>query len=223
MAVLSNAADKRLAGARFSIPVERLAHGLPAGMSCQDAARRIASASVVAQEDPSRAVTHNKGIMNGIASLALATMNDTRAVEAAAHLWAARDGHYRGLSLYTTDGLSLTGEIELPVALASAGGSVEFHPAGRACRRILGNPDTKRLSRIAAALGLAQSFAAVLALVTHGIQKGHMKYHAARLAFMAGARGTEIRRLAEMISAEGNVDLVLAQTLLHSLRGRQSQ
>ena len=93
MAILSNAAAQRLAGARFSIPVERLGRGLPAGMSGQEAARRIAAASVVAQEDPSRAVTHNKGIMNGIASLALATLNDTRAVEAAAHLWASPGRH----------------------------------------------------------------------------------------------------------------------------------
>jgi hydroxymethylglutaryl-CoA reductase len=218
MAILSNAAAQRLAGARFTIPVERLARGLPAGMSGPEAARRIAVASVIAQEDPSRAVTHNKGIMNGIASLALATLNDARAVEAAAHLWAARDGQYRGLSRFETDGKQLTGEIELPVPVASAGGSVEFHPAGRACMRILGNPDARRLSRIAAALGLAQNFAAVLALVTHGIQKGHMKYHAARLAFLAGARGAEIRQLAEMLASAGSPDLASARTLLGSLR-----
>ncbi len=221
MAILSNAASQRLAGARFTVPVERLGHGLPAGMSGQEAARRVAAASLVAREDPSRAVTHNKGIMNGIASLALATLNDARAVEAAAHLWAARDGQYRGLSQFETDGRHLTGEIELPVPLASVGGSVEFHPAGRACMRILGNPDSRRLSRIAAALGLAQNFAAVLALVTHGIQKGHMKYHAARLAFLAGARGAEVRELAERLSAAGSLDLASARTLLGSLREGQ--
>jgi hydroxymethylglutaryl-CoA reductase len=223
MAILTNAAAQRLAGARFSIPVERLKRDLPAGMSCQEAARRIAAASVVAQEDPSRAVTHNKGIMNGIASLALATMNDTRAVEAAAHLWAARDGNYRGLSRYSTDGMSLAGEIELPLPLASVGGSVDFHPAGRASLRILGSPDARRLSRIAAALGLAQNFAAVLALVTHGIQKGHMKYHAARLAYRAGARGTEVRRLAEMLAPPGSMDLASAHALLERLRGKLSR
>jgi len=221
MAILSNAATQRLAGAEFAIPVERLEHGLPAGMSGQEAARRVAVASSIAQEDPARAVTHNKGIMNGIASLALATMNDTRAVEAAAHLWAVRDGHYRGLSQYRTDGRSLTGRIELPVALATVGGSIEFHPAGRACKRILGNPDAQRLSRIAAAVGLAQNFAAVLALVTHGIQKGHMKYHAARLAYQAGARGAEVRRLAEELSFAEHMDAASAQALLASLRGRK--
>jgi hydroxymethylglutaryl-CoA reductase len=217
MAILTNAATQRLAGARFSIPVNRLAHGLPAGMSGPEAARRIAAASVVAREDPSRAVTHNKGIMNGIASLALATMNDTRAVEAAAHLWAARDGQYRALSSFAVDGEKLTGEIELPLPLATAGGSVEFHPGARACLRILGNPDARHLSRIAAALGLAQNLAAVLALVTHGIQKGHMKYHAARLAYMAGARGADVRRLAERLSSAGSLDLASARKLLKSL------
>ncbi|HUJ75278.1 MAG TPA: hydroxymethylglutaryl-CoA reductase, degradative [bacterium] len=217
MAILSNASSQRLAGARFSIPVDRLAHGLPAGMSAGEAARRVAAASVIAQEDPSRAVTHNKGIMNGIASLALATMNDTRAVEAAAHLWAARDGQYRGLSSFAADGRRLTGEIEMPIALATAGGSVEFHPGARACLRILGNPDARRLSRIAAALGLAQNFAALLALVTHGIQKGHMKYHAARLAYLAGARGADVRRLAGKLSAAGSLDLASARKLLKSL------
>jgi hydroxymethylglutaryl-CoA reductase len=216
MAILTNAATERLAGAMFSIPVERLAPGLPTGMSAAEAARRVAAASAVAQEDPSRAVTHNKGIMNGIGSLAMATMNDARAVEAAAHFWASRDGHYRGLSRFTTNGLTLKGVIELPVALGAVGGSVDLHPAGRASLRILGNPDAGRLARIAASLGLAQNFAAVLALVTHGIQKGHMKYHAARLAWQAGARGAEARRLAEKLSRAGTLDLASAR----ALRGR---
>ena len=216
MAILTNAATERLAGAMFSIPVERLAPGLPTGMSATEAARRVAAASAVAQEDPSRAVTHNKGIMNGIASLAMATMNDARAVEAAAHYWASRDGHYRGLSRFTTNGLTLKGVIELPVAFGAVGGSVDLHPAGRASLRILGNPDAGRLARIAASLGLAQNFAAVLALVTHGIQKGHMKYHAARLAWQAGARGAEARRLAEELSRAGTLDLASAR----ALRGR---
>lgn len=218
MAVLSNAADHRTAGARFSIPVERLSQGLPEGMSAQEAARRVAAASAIAQEDPSRAVTHNKGIMNGIASLALATMNDTRAVEAAAHLWAARDGRYRGLSTYRTDGRSLDGEIQLPLAMGTAGGSVDLHPAARASHRILGNPDAGRLSRIAAALGLAQNLAAVLALVTHGIQKGHMKYHGARLAYQAGARGSLARRIAEELSREERLDAGSARALFEKMR-----
>ena len=124
-------------------------------------------------------------------------MNDTRAIEAAAHAWAARGGGYRGLSRYTVEGGALRGELELPLALATVGGSVDFHPAAAACLSILGNPDARRLSRIAAALGLAQNLAALLALVTRGIQQGHMRYHAARLAWRAGARGQEVRRLAQ--------------------------
>jgi hydroxymethylglutaryl-CoA reductase len=223
MAILTNAAEQRTAGARFSIPVERLAPGLPEGMSAVEAARRITAASGIAQEDPSRAVTHNKGIMNGIASLAMATMNDTRAVEAAAHLWATRDGRYRGLSTYRTDGGSLSGELELPLALGTVGGSVELHPAARASLRILGNPDARRLSRIAAALGLAQNFAAVLALVTHGIQRGHMKYHAARLAYSAGARGALARRVAEELSRSGSLDPAAARALFEQLRDEQGR
>jgi hydroxymethylglutaryl-CoA reductase len=223
MAILTNAAERRLAGARFSIPAERLAPGLPAGMSAEEVAHRIVAASIVAQEDPTRAITHNKGIMNGIASLAQATMNDTRAVEAAAHLWAVRDGQYRGLSRYAIDGQNLSGEIELPIALACVGGSVRLHPAGRASLRILGNPDARRLAQIAAALGLAQNFAAVLALVTHGIQKGHMKYHVARLAYLAGARGAEARRLAKELASTSTLDLASAQELLKRLRDRERE
>ena len=218
MAILSNDARERRAGARFAIPVERLSVGLPAGMSGAEAARRIAAASTVAQEDPSRAVTHNKGIMNGIASLALATMNDTRAVEAAAHAWAARGGRCRGLSTFRVQEGVLSGELELPLALATAGGSVDFHPAARASLRMLGDPDAPRLARIAAALGLAQNFAALLALVTHGIQKGHMRYHAARLAWRAGARGQEARRVAEAMDRAGPADLAAAQECLRRLR-----
>jgi len=221
MAILSNAAEDRRAGARFSIPVERLGVRLPAGMSAAEAARRIVAASDLAQEDPSRAVTHNKGIMNGISSLALATLNDTRAVEAAAHAWAARGGIYRGLSRYAVQDGTLRGELELPLALATAGGSVDFHPASRASLSILGNPDARRLARIAAALGLAQNLAALLALVTTGIQHGHMRYHAARQAWRAGARGPEVRMLARELAGDAG-DPAEARALLRKMRERPS-
>jgi hydroxymethylglutaryl-CoA reductase len=218
MAILSNDARERRAGARFAIPVERLSAGLPPGMSPAEAARRVAAASVVAQEDPARAVTHNKGIMNGIASLALATMNDTRAVEAAAHAWASRGGRCRGLSTFAVEGGTLRGELELPLALATVGGSVDLHPAALASLRVLGGPDAPRLARIAAALGLAQNFAALLALVTNGIQKGHMRYHAARLAWRAGARGAEARRVADAMADGGVGDIAGARAILRRLR-----
>jgi hydroxymethylglutaryl-CoA reductase len=188
-------------------------------MDGMEAARRISAASAIAQEDPSRAVTHNKGIMNGISSLALATFNDTRAVEAAAHAWASRDGRYRGLSTFRLEDGCLSGELERPLPLATVGGSVSFHPAARACLRVLGNPDASGLARIAAALGLAQNFAALLALVTTGIQQGHMKLHAARLAYEAGARGAEVRRIAAELSRAGALTLSAARELLKSSRG----
>jgi len=218
MSILSNEARDRIAGARVELPFEELEIGLPSGMDGEEAARRIAAASAIAQEDPSRAVTHNKGIMNGISSLALATMNDARAVEAAAHAWAARHGRYAGLSTWTAEGGMLKGSLELPLAMATAGGSVDFHPAARASLRILGLPDSPRLSRIAAAVGLAQNFAALRALVTHGIQRGHMRAHAARLAWRVGARGEEVRRLAEVLSKTGTQDEPGARALLARLR-----
>ncbi len=218
MAILSNAARERLAGAECRLPVRRLAPALPDGMDGGEAARRIAAAAAIAREDASRAVTHNKGIMNGIASLALATMNDTRAVEAAAHAWAARSGRYTSLSEWSVDGETLVGRLELPLPLASAGGSVEFHPAARASMRILGFPGGVRLGRIGAALGLAQNLAALLALVTRGIQEGHLRKHAARLAWLAGARGAEVRSLAERLSREGAPGVEAARDLLSRMR-----
>ena len=219
MAILTNEARERTAGASFSVPVSRLGPGLPAGMSGEEAARRIVAASAIAQEDPGRAVTHNKGIMNGITSLALATMNDTRAIEAAAHAWAARSGRYCGLSRFTVANGALSGELSLPLAFATVGGAVGFHPASRASLRILGDPDARRLARIAAALGLAQNLAALRALVTRGIQHGHMRYHSARLAWNAGARGAEARRVADALAGAPVMDTAAARAALRRLRG----
>jgi hydroxymethylglutaryl-CoA reductase len=156
--------------------------------------------------------------MNGISSLALATMNDTRAIEAAAHAWAARTGRTVGLSTWIAEDGLLKGRLELPLPMATAGGSVDFHPVARASLRILGSPDSSRLSRIAAATGLAQNLAALRALVTHGIQKGHMRAHAARLAWRVGARGPEVRRLADRLSKAGAHDEAAARALLARMR-----
>jgi hydroxymethylglutaryl-CoA reductase len=175
MCVVSNDGSERRAGARFAIPVDRLARS---GFSGPEAARRIALAAAAAEADPARAVTHNKGIMNGVSALALATGNDTRALEAAAHFWAVRDGRYRPLSGYRVEDGRLQGEIDLPVSLGSVGGSVGLHPRAALALRMLGSPDGQGLRRIAAALGLAQNFAALFALVTEGIQSGHMRLHA---------------------------------------------
>jgi hydroxymethylglutaryl-CoA reductase len=156
--------------------------------------------------------------MNGITSLACATMNDSRALEAAAHAWAGRNGSYTGLSTWVVQGGALKGNLELPMAMATAGGSVDFHPAARACLRILGWPDSPRLSRIAAAVGLAQNFAALRALVTSGIQHGHMRAHAARIAWRVGARGKEVRRIADGLSRAGTLDEAAARALLARMR-----
>jgi hydroxymethylglutaryl-CoA reductase len=226
MCILSNAARDRRAGARFTLPVSELSPLGPRGMRGEEVARRIVLACRIAAEDEQRAITHNKGIMNGISAVVLATMNDTRAVEAAAHAWATRSGRCQPLSRYTLQGGSgrhpdqqvLEGEIELPLAVGSLGGSVGFHPASRLALRILGFPDARRLSRIMAAVGLAQNFAAVLALVTGGIQRGHMKLHAARLAYQAGARGGEVRRVAETVAREGRYSRERAVEILDELR-----
>ncbi len=199
LCVLSNAARGRVAGARFSLRVADLAAGDRPGVEVAD---RIALASAAAQEDPDRAVTHNKGIMNAVAGLALATGNDTRAVEAAAHAWAARDGAYRGLSVYSREGDRLEGRLEMPLPLATVGGGVSINPAARLALKLLGSPDGCGLARIGVAVGLAQNLAALRALVCEGIQQGHMRHHALRLAWLAGARGPQIRRVADRLAEE---------------------
>jgi hydroxymethylglutaryl-CoA reductase len=219
MCILSNAARQRRALAGFSLPVERLRAVAGSAYTPEQVARRIVRAGELARDDDERAVTHNKGIMNGISSLALATMNDTRAVEAAAHAWACRDGRYRSLSDYRLRDGRLEGRLELPLAFGTVGGAVSFHPASRLALRLLGNPDSAGLARIGAALGLAQNLAALLALVTGGIQRGHMRYHAARLAYKAGARGEEIRAVADRLGERMLFSTEEAERALRRLRG----
>jgi len=168
MAILSNDAGFRPAWAEVWLTVD------------PERARRIALASAVAQIDSQRAITHNKGIMNGIAALALATGNDTRALEASVHQFAGASGTYRGLTSWTVSAEGLHGRIDLPLALATVGGSVGIHPAAQMALQLLGNPDAPALCSIAAALGLAQNYAALNALVGEGIQKGHMALHSRR-------------------------------------------
>lgn len=190
MAILSNAAQSRRARASFDVSVDLLAR---AGFEGLESAKRIEAGCRIAALDPSRAVTHNKGIMNGISGLALATGNDTRGLEAAVHSYAARTGVYCPLSSFEVRGDRLHGEIDLPLPLATVGGAVSFHPVAKLCLRLLGSPRATELARIAAALGLAQNFAAIYALVTEGIQRGHMAKHANRVAWQAAQRnnGTE--------------------------------
>lgn len=199
MAILSNRSSDRTAGARLSLPVESLRRP---GFDGRQTAQRIVKAAHIAREDQDRAVTHNKGIMNGISALALATCNDTRAIEAAAHAYASRDGSYQGLGEYWIEGGILHASLEMPLPFAVTGGAIGFHPASRWSLDLLGGPDAQKLSRIAAAVGLAQNLAALRALVSEGIQEGHMELHARRLSFSAGARGAEIGAYTQVIRAE---------------------
>jgi len=176
MAICSNASDLRCGRASFSLPLDRLT---PGGSAL---AEQIVLAADIAREDRNRAVTHNKGIMNGVSALALATGNDTRALEAAVHSFACRSGSYQPLTRYAIKDHCLTGQIELPLPLASKGGTVESHPSARAAFRIMGFPDSQKLMQIAASLGLAQNFAALRALVSEGISQGHMALHRRKFA-----------------------------------------
>lgn len=219
MAILTNAAPRRRARATFRLPVSRLARG---GFDGPTMARRIVRGNEFANSDPLRAVTHNKGIMNGVTSLALATGNDTRAVEAAAHWWAARDGRYGALTEYHVEEEYLVGSLELPLALGTVGGAVGFHPVTTFALKILFmdgsiEPGADRLARVAVALGLAQNLAALMALVGEGIQKGHMRQHARRLAWQAGARDRMMHELSERIWQHGVFNIGAARELYAEL------
>ena len=176
-AILTNESAGRIARARFSVPARALRRG---GTGGEEMARRIALFSEIAHHDRARAITANKGIMNGITALAIATGNDSRAVEAAVHAWASAGGRYIPLSKYNFDGESLQGEIALPLPLASVSSTAKLHPGASLSLAFLGQPSAPRLAAIAAALGLAQNFAALLALVGEGIQEGHMRLHERR-------------------------------------------
>ena len=215
MAIVTNASRRALVRASGQVPCSRLGRG---GYSGVEVAQRIVRAATVAAADHDRAVTHNKGVLNGIAGLTQATGNDTRAVEAAAHGWAASGAGYAPLTSYWfADGV-LFCRLECPLPLATVGGAVGLHPVSRLALRVLGNPDSRRLAAIAAAVGLAQNLAALRALVTEGIQHGHMRLHAARLAFDAGARGEEITAIATALAEARQMDVATAHRLLRNRR-----
>jgi hydroxymethylglutaryl-CoA reductase len=214
--ILSNLADKRLARARVSIPEEALAfdefHG-------EDVADGIEKAWAFAAADPYRAATHNKGIMNGIDAVTVATGNDWRAIEAGAHAFAARDGHYTSLSTWQRDGHgNLIGTLELPLALGIIGGATRVHPTARIALKILGVQTAQELAEIIVSVGLAQNLAALRALATEGIQKGHMSLHARQVAIAAGAQGSQITEIAQAMVSTGAIRVDIAQTLLHTMQ-----
>jgi hydroxymethylglutaryl-CoA reductase len=212
--ILSNLSDRRLASARCTI---RMADVLPDGSADEraHAARAIFEAGRFAELDPYRATTHNKGVMNGIDAVALATGNDWRAIEAAAHAYVARDGRYTAMTRWrlNPDG-DLTGEIELPMAVGTVGGATRVHPGAQAALKLLGMPGARALAEIMVCVGLAQNFAAIRALAMEGIQNGHMRLHARQIAVAAGASGEQVERIAAQLVTERNVRLARAQELL---------
>lgn len=209
--ILSNLADRRLARARCVWQLDTLG-----GAEVRDG---MMAAYHFAEADPYRAATHNKGIMNGISAVVMATGNDTRAVEAGAHAYAARLGRYGSLTQWevTSDG-DLAGSIEVPMAVGLIGGATKLHPMAKLALRVLGVTSAQELARIIAAVGLAQNFSAMKALATTGIQKGHMALHAQNIAMMAGAVGDEVAAVARVLVAKGTVRIDVADTELKALR-----
>lgn len=217
MAILSNLATRSLVSARCAIDFKALSRNPEEAI---EIAHRMELASQLAQVDPYRAATHNKGIFNGIDALVLATGNDWRAIEAGAHAYAAQSGSYKGLSHWTSQPKEkkLYGEITLPMPVATKGGSIGLNPTVQVSHRFLGEPSAIELAGIIASLGLAQNFAALKALVTTGIQAGHMKLQARSLALLAGAKEEEVPRLVNQLLENKPFNLEKAQTLLQELR-----
>lgn len=211
--ILSNLTDRRLARATVAYRFDDLAMPDRPGA---EVARAVELASLFAEVDPYRAATHNKGIMNGIDAVALATGNDWRALEAGAHAYAARDGHYGALATWRVEGDVLRGRIELPIAVGTVGATVDGNPRARLALKLLGAPSARELAGIVAAVGLAQNFAAVRALATEGIQKGHMSRHARAVATAAGATPEQVEAVAEALIAAGDIKVERARRLLAS-------
>ena len=217
MGILSNYATDSLVTASCRIAFRYLSRQKDKG---REIAEKIALASQFAQADPYRATTHNKGIFNGIDAMLIATGNDWRAIEAGAHAFASRDGRYQGLSRWTLDleREELVGEMTLPMPVATKGGSIGLNPRVALSHELLGNPSAKELAQIIVSIGLAQNFAALKALVSTGIQQGHMKLQAKSLALLAGASESEVALLVERLIADKTFNLETAQRYLENLR-----
>jgi hydroxymethylglutaryl-CoA reductase len=218
--ILSNFADLRLARAMVSVTPEALANSAYSGGRI---ARGIVEACAFAIVDPYRAATHNKGIMNGIDPIVVATGNDWRAIEAGAHVWAARSGRYTSLSNWEIgENGALVGTLEMPMALGLVGGATKTHPAARAALKVLGVQTAQELAEVTVAVGLAQNMAALRALATEGIQKGHMALHARNIAIVAGASGEEIDQIAGELARTHDVRVDRARELLETMRNGAS-
>jgi hydroxymethylglutaryl-CoA reductase len=210
--ILSNLADRRLARADCTIPLEELAFGAYRAEEVRDG---IITAWAFAAADPYRAATHNKGIMNGVDAVVVVTGNDWRAVEAGAHAYAARSGRYTSLSTWGQDASgNLTGSLEMPMAVGIVGGATRVHPTALAALKLMGVRSAGELAEVIVSVGLAQNLAALRALATEGIQRGHMSLHARQVAIAAGAEGEEITRLAQQLVAENSVRIDRAEEIL---------
>lgn len=216
--ILSNLADRRMARARCMVSKETLAG---AGFEGEEVADRIMEAWALAVADPYRAATHNKGIMNGIDAVAFATGNDWRAIEAGAHAYAACSGRYGSLTTWEQDADgNLVGSIELPLAVGIVGGATKVHPTAKVALKILGVKSARELAEVMAAVGLAQNLAALRALATEGIQRGHMRLHARQVAMAARARGDLVDRVAEQMVTEGNIRVGRAEEILNAIASK---
>jgi hydroxymethylglutaryl-CoA reductase len=218
--ILSNLADKRLVRARCVVPAKVLATD---GFSGEQVRDGIVVASRFAELDPYRAATHNKGIMNGIDPVVIATGNDWRGVESGAHAYAARSGVYSPLATWRVqaDG-QLLGQLELPMAVGIVGGTLRVHPGARLGLRILGVQSACELGMIMAAAGLASNLAALRALGAEGIQRGHMSLHARSVAVLAGATGALVDVVAAELSRVGDVRKERAEQILAQLQSTTS-
>ncbi|MNX05366.1 3-hydroxy-3-methylglutaryl-coenzyme A reductase [compost metagenome] len=214
--ILSNLADLRLARARVRLAPSVLATRERSG---EEVVEGVIDAYTFAAIDPYRAATHNKGIMNGIDPVIVATGNDWRAVEAGAHAYACRSGRYTSLTTWEKDaGGALVGTIEMPMPVGLVGGATKTHPLARLALKILDVKSAQELGEVAVAVGLAQNLGALRALATEGIQRGHMALHARNIALVAGATGDEIDAIAKQMAAEHDVRTDRAVALLDALR-----
>ncbi|MCR6624248.1 MAG: hydroxymethylglutaryl-CoA reductase, degradative [archaeon YNP-LCB-024-027] len=211
--ILSNLADRRLVRAYCKVPKDVIGEDLVEG---------IVYAYQFAASDPYRAATHNKGIMNGIVAVALATGNDTRALEAGAHAYACRSGTYKPLSVWEMDeNGDLIGWLEVPMAVGIVGGATRSNPLAKISLKILGVKSASELAEVMGAVGLAQNFAALRALAYEGIQRGHMKLHARNIAIMAGAVGDEIDKVASEMVRLQTIRIDKAKEILMNLRSKK--
>lgn len=217
MSILSNHATASVVRVQGEIDIKDLNKGDRSG---EEVAQRMERASVLAQVDIHRAATHNKGVMNGIHAVVLATGNDTRGAEASAHAYAGRDGQYRGIATWKFDKERgrLVGTIEVPMTLAIVGGGTKVLPIAKASLELLNVQSAQELGQVVAAVGLAQNFSACRALVSEGIQKGHMSLQYKSLAIVVGAQGDEIARVAEALKTAPKANTATAQQILKDLR-----